>query len=104
MEPTQDSLTPNPSSPANNRAVGSGWISGVFAFLLAGVGLGTVLCLRYPGLLTMPDARPMYNVGLIRLALHVVLLLGFFLGIVSIVLSTRRILGFCALAMILLAT
>src|SRR5690349_17561960 len=91
-------------SPAAERAFGSGWISGVLALTCAVLGLGTVLCLRYPELLTVADARKLYNVALIRLALHVVLIAGFFLGILSIVLRKQKVLGFTALALILVAT
>jgi hypothetical protein len=76
----------------------------VLALTLALLGLGTVLCLRYPELLTLAQARGMYNVGVIRLALHVVLIAGFLLGIVSLVLRKQKVLGFSALAAILAAT
>ena len=88
-------------APAAERRFGSGWISGVLALTLALIGFGTVLCLSFPDLLTMSQARGMYNVGLIRLALHAVLVGGFFLGIVSIILRKQRVLGFTALAVIL---
>jgi sterol desaturase/sphingolipid hydroxylase (fatty acid hydroxylase superfamily) len=91
-------------SDAPDRHFGTGWISGVAALTLAVIGLGAVLCLRYPDLLTMADARQYYNVGLVRLALHVVLIAGFSLGIVSIVLRQQKVLGFTALGLILLAT
>lgn len=91
-------------SPRDQRRPGSGWISGVLALSLAAVGLGTVLCLRYPEVLTVADARKYYNDGLIRLALHFVLIAGFVLGIVSIVLREQKVLGFTALGVILLAT
>jgi sterol desaturase/sphingolipid hydroxylase (fatty acid hydroxylase superfamily) len=71
---------------------------------LAVVGLGTVLCLSYPGFLTMPQARGVYDLGLIRLALHPVLIGAFVLGIVSIVLRENKIVGFVALGCVLLAT
>ncbi len=90
-------------SPPAERRFGSGWISGVLALALAVLGLGTVLCLRYPGLLTIPDARAFYNVGLIRLALHLVLITAFLLGISSIVLRRSKALGFVALSGVLLA-
>ena len=77
MDPTHADLR----TPAEERKFGSGWISGVLALGLAVIGLGTVLCLRYPQLLTVADARAMYNVGLIRLALQAVLVTGFVLGI-----------------------
>jgi sterol desaturase/sphingolipid hydroxylase (fatty acid hydroxylase superfamily) len=91
-------------APAAERRFGTGWISGVLALVLAVVGLGTVLCLRYPELLTMPEAREFYNVGLIRLALHLVLIGAFVLGTISIVLRQNKVLGFVALALVLLAT
>jgi sterol desaturase/sphingolipid hydroxylase (fatty acid hydroxylase superfamily) len=91
-------------APAAERSFGSGWISGVVALTLAVLGLGTVLCLRYPDLLTVADARKMYNVALIRLALHLVLIGGFLLGIVSIILRKQKVLGFAALFLILAAT
>ena len=90
-------------APSAERGFGSGWISGVLALTLALLGFGTVLCLSYPDLLTMPQARGMYNVGLIRLALHAVLVAGFFLGILSIILRKQKVLGFTALAVILVA-
>ncbi len=91
-------------SPAAERRFGSGWISGVLALALSLTGLGAVLCLRYPDLLTVSEARGLYNVGLIRLALHLVLIAGFFLGTLSIVLRKNKVLGFLALACVLLAT
>ncbi len=89
---------------AAQRRFGSGWVSGTLALLLAVVGLATVLCLRYPELLTVEDARKLYNVALIRSALHIVLIAGFVLAIVSIVLRKRKVLGFSAMGLILLAT
>ena len=36
---------------------GTGWISGVLAVLLAGAGLGAVICFLYWDVLTMEEAR-----------------------------------------------
>lgn len=91
-------------APHRDRALGSGWISGVLALVLALAGLGAVLCLRYPEVLTVADARQYYNLGLVRLALHLGLVAAFLLGIVSIVLRKQKVLGFTALAVVLLAT
>jgi len=85
------------------RRFGSGWISGALALVLSVVGLGTVLCLRYPELLTVPEAQGMYNVGLIRLSLHLVLIAAFVLGIVSIVLRRQKVLGFTAISLVFVA-
>jgi sterol desaturase/sphingolipid hydroxylase (fatty acid hydroxylase superfamily) len=87
-----------------DRKFGSGWISGVLALVLAIAGLGAVLCLRYPELLTVPEARGVYNVALIRLALFAGLLTAFVLAIVSIVLRRQKILGFSAITLVLIAT
>jgi sterol desaturase/sphingolipid hydroxylase (fatty acid hydroxylase superfamily) len=86
------------------RSFGSGWISGVLALALAVVGLGTVLCLSFPDFLTIPDARRVYDVALIRGTLHLVLIAGFLLGVVSIVLRRQKVLGLTALFLVLAAT
>jgi sterol desaturase/sphingolipid hydroxylase (fatty acid hydroxylase superfamily) len=91
-------------APRSERSLGSGWLSGVLALVLGVLSFGAVLCLRYPTVLTVPDAREFYNVGLIRLALHLTLITGFALGILSIVLRQQKVLGFSALAIILAAT
>ena len=98
-----DALRNELDSPQDRR-LGSGWISGVLALVLAIAGLGAVLCLRYPEVLTVPEARELYNVGLIRLALHLGLIAAFVLGIVSITLRQQKILGFAALTLVLIAT
>ncbi|MFO1093838.1 MAG: sterol desaturase family protein [Planctomycetaceae bacterium] len=90
-------------SASPNRRFGSGWISGTLGLVLAVIGLGTVVCLRYPALFTVADARAYYNVGLIRLLLHAVLISAFALATVSIVLRENKILGFAAIALVLLA-
>lgn len=90
-------------SPATDRRIGSGWISGVVALVLAVIGLGAVLCLRYPDLLTVPDARRFYNVALIRLALHVVLIAAFSLATLSVILRRNKVIGFVSLAAVVVA-
>ena len=79
-------------------------MSGLGGLVLGIIGFGAVLCLRYPQLLTSPDARSHYPVALIRIALHLVLIAGFVLGIVSIILRNQKTLGFTALALVLAAT
>jgi sterol desaturase/sphingolipid hydroxylase (fatty acid hydroxylase superfamily) len=91
-------------SKPEERYFGSGWISGVLALVLSVVGLGAVLCLSFPDFLTIPDARKVYNVTLIRFILHLVLIAGFLLGVVSIVLRRQKVLGLTALSLILAAT
>ena len=89
---------------ADDRQFGSGWISGMLGLVLAVVGLSTVLCLLYPQWLTVADVRGYYNVGLIRLALHLVLIAAFFLGAVSVALRQSKIMGMVAMSLVLVAT
>lgn len=100
MTPIRDEL----EAPVPERRLGTGWLSGVLALVLAVIGLGTVLCLRYPAWLTVADARKLYDVGLIRLALHLVLIAAFVLGCLCVALRRRKVLGFAALALVLTAT
>ncbi len=90
-------------SPKEERQLGSGWISGTLALVLAIAGLGTVLCLRYPYVLTVPQARAVYDDRLIRLLLHLVLIGSFVLAIVSIVLRRQKVLGFSAISLVFVA-
>lgn len=91
-------------SPSPQRRFGSGWISGVLALVLSVLGLGAVLCLLYPDMLTVPEARQMYDVALIRLTLHFVLIAAFLLATVSIVLRKNKVIAFVSLALVLTAT
>ena len=62
------------------RHFGSGWISGALSVVLAGIGLGAVLCFHFPSYLTVPEARAAYPLQLVRAVLHLVLVAGFLLG------------------------
>ena len=55
------------------RRFGGGWISGACAVALGVLGVGAVLCIRYPALLTMPDARSLYPLEVVRFLIHLVL-------------------------------
>src|SRR4051812_11415782 len=68
------------------RRFGTGWISGVLALACALAGLITVLCIRYPNLLTTPMLREELDIGLVRLGLHIVLILGFMLAVLNLAL------------------
>jgi sterol desaturase/sphingolipid hydroxylase (fatty acid hydroxylase superfamily) len=86
------------------RKFGTGWISGVLALACALAGLITVLCIKYPNVLTTPMLREQLDVGLVRLALHVVLILGFALAVLNLALRRQKIMGFTAVTGILIAT
>ncbi|MCA9174785.1 MAG: sterol desaturase family protein [Planctomycetales bacterium] len=88
---------------SSERRLGSGYVSGMLSIFLGGIGLATVLCLMYPQLLTVADARTHYNVPLIRIALHLVLIAGFLAGGISATLRRNKVLGFVGMTAVLLA-
>ncbi|MGH7310361.1 MAG: sterol desaturase family protein [Candidatus Rokuibacteriota bacterium] len=85
------------------RRFGRGWISGVGAVALGALGAGAVLCIRYPALLTVPDARALYPLELVRVLIHLVLVGAFGLALLSIGLSRRAPLALTALALVVAA-
>jgi lathosterol oxidase len=52
-----------------------------------------VLCFRFPDLLTVPEARALYPLTLVRALLHVALVGGFLLGVLSLTLRRNKALG-----------
>ncbi len=72
---------------------GSGWISGVLSVTLGAMGLAAVLCLLFPSLLTTPELREIYPMEFVRAAIQIVIFGAFVLGILSVVLRRRKILG-----------
>jgi sterol desaturase/sphingolipid hydroxylase (fatty acid hydroxylase superfamily) len=78
---------------------GSGWISGVLAVVFAGLAAGGVLCLRFPALLTTPDARAFYPLPVVRFLIYACLVAGFGLGTLSVLLRRSKALGLAALGL-----
>ena len=78
---------------------GRGWISGVIAAVLGVAGLGAVLCLRFPDVLTIPHLREHYPVAVIRGVVHVALVASFLLGTVSVCLRANKMLGVSAIGL-----
>ena len=78
---------------------GSGWLSGTLSSALGLLGLGAVLCFRYPALLTMPELRALYPIPYVRALLHVVLVAAFVLGVISVCLRRRKTLGVAGIAL-----
>lgn len=75
----------------------------VAALILALLALGTVLVLRYPQWLSVPEIRAALDDTLIRLTLQMTLLVSFMFALISLVLRQRLVLGFSAIVVILLA-
>lgn len=89
------------SAPLSERRFGSGWISGTLALFLGIVGLGAILCIRYPDLLTIPQIRTLYPLPSIRIAVHVVLIAALTLGLINVILVRHRALGIATIACVL---
>jgi lathosterol oxidase len=84
--------------------IGSGWVSGVSSVFLGLLGLGGALCLRFPGLLTLPEARARYPVDIMRLLIQGAIIAAFVFAAVSAVLRQRKILALTGAALALAAT
>src|SRR5437763_15710448 len=72
---------------------GSGWTSGVLGVFFGLLGLGGALCLHFPGLLTLPEARPQYPMVMIRLLIQGTIAAAFVLAAISAVLRQRKVLA-----------
>lgn len=73
--------------------LGSGWISGVGAVFFGMLGLGGALCLRYPALLTLPEARAHYPMHAMRLLIQGAIVAAVVLGALSAFLRQRKVLA-----------
>lgn len=83
---------------------GQGWISGVLAVVLGVIGLGTVICFRFPTLLTVPEARLFYlsSMPVIRITLQLVLIGAFVSGVISALLRQNKLLGLTGSILVLI--
>lgn len=104
LKNTRKKLRAELEAPAENRRVGTGWLSGVLAIVAALAGLFLVLCLRYPDVLSMRELRAAYDHPLFRVGLHLLLIIAFALSVTSLVLRANKALGFTAVSITLLAT
>jgi sterol desaturase/sphingolipid hydroxylase (fatty acid hydroxylase superfamily) len=86
------------------RRFSPGWASGVASTALGAMGLGAVLCLWFPSLLTTPELRDVYDMTLVRALIKAALLLAFALGVASLLLKRRKALGLTGIGLSLLAT
>ena len=83
--------------------LGTGWMSGTSSVFFGLLGLGGALCLHFPGLLTLPDARAHYPMTIIRLMIQGSIVLAIVLGAISGVLRQRKVLAVTGVSMGLLA-
>lgn len=83
--------------------IGSGWISGVSSVFLGMLGLGGVLCLRYPEFLTLPQAREHYPILIMRMLIQSMIAAAVTLGGISAILRQRKVLAVTGVALALIA-
>jgi sterol desaturase/sphingolipid hydroxylase (fatty acid hydroxylase superfamily) len=88
---------------SESRAFGSGWISGTGSIVLSAMSVGAVLCLLFPAQLTTPELRAIYPMDLVRALIQGVIVLGFVLGLVSVVLRKSKRLGLAGVSLAILA-
>jgi lathosterol oxidase len=72
---------------------GTGWLSGVLSAALGTIGLGAVLCFHFPQFFTVPEARALYPLPIVRAVLHLALVAAFVLGAISLALRSNKALG-----------
>lgn len=84
--------------------IGSGWITGVLGVFFGLLGLGGVLCLRYPQFLTLPDARVHYPVLIMRMIIQSLIAAAVLCGATSAILRQRKVLALTGVMLALTAT
>jgi len=83
--------------------IGSGWISGTASVFFGLLGFGGALCLHFPALLTLPDARALYPITIIRFLIQAAIVLAIVLGAISGFLRQRKVLAVTGVSLGLLA-
>lgn len=78
---------------------GSGWIAGTGGVFLGALALLGVLAFWFPDLLTSPELRRRYSIAALRVLLETAIALAFVLGVVSMLLRRRKVLGATAVAL-----
>lgn len=63
--------------------LGSGWFSGTASVFFGMLGLGAVVCLHYPELLTQVDLHSRYPLPAIRALVQIVIGLWFLFGLLA---------------------
>jgi sterol desaturase/sphingolipid hydroxylase (fatty acid hydroxylase superfamily) len=96
-------VTPAGPPPSRRRGA-AGWLSGIASVALGAMGLGAVLCLWFPAVLTTPELREIYDMTVIRAVIKLGLLAAFLLGAASLVLKRRKALGVTGIALSVAAT
>ena len=81
------------------RRFGTGWISGVLSIVLGILATCSVLAIRFPGFLTLPELRARYPMEVVRLAIDAGILAALLLAALSMILRRKKALGACGIAL-----
>jgi len=92
------------SQTASRPKIGEGKIGAFLSAAIGGLGVLSVLCLRFPAFLITPELRAHYDMSLLRLVLAIAMMAGAGLGGLAILLRGPRRLAAFGLAMLFLAT
>ena len=91
-------------TPREERPLGSGWLSGSLALLASLAGLLIVMLRWFPETFSYPEIAFIQDSGVVTVFLRFVLLSGYALSLLSLILSTRKSLGWTALALSVVAS
>ena len=70
--------------------LGTGWISGVASVFFGMLGVGGVLVLLFPAALTLPEARALYPVDIMRVIIQATIAAALVLGAISAILRATQ--------------
>jgi CHASE2 domain-containing sensor protein len=91
-------------APAEQRAFGSGWLSGVAALVIGIADLLLILSSRHPELFSTKELGGLYKQPYFNLIVQTLLAIGFTLACMNMMLRRNRVLGFSAIVVVFLAT
>ncbi len=90
-------------STTESTAWGRGFLSGLLSAVLGIAGIGAVLTLRFPGVLSATELRPFYDLAYVRPLIHTALVASLVLGTVSFYLRANKMLAVIGIGCTLLA-
>lgn len=83
---------------------GTGWWSGVLSAFFGLLAFGAVVCLHFPQILSSPELRIHYPMGVLRALIQGVIVAAIVLGVVSAYLRRKKVLGLTGMLFGLAAT
>jgi sterol desaturase/sphingolipid hydroxylase (fatty acid hydroxylase superfamily) len=85
------------------KKFGSGWLSGILAMVAACASLLLVISFLFPGVFNTPELQKAHDSGVLRIVVHVLLIMSFFLAMLNLILRESKVLGLFAMMLTLAA-